>query len=86
MRRKTKASRVPARPVVHDAARVAAAPVEFEGVVGEGPAEPRAAGVAAMPYAPHDAKQPMRHAPAEGDSCLFVIIFNGPVDVHPIDE
>src|SRR5437588_1977833 len=41
-------ARVPRRPVVHDAARVAAAPVEFEGVVGEGPpAEPRAPGVRA---------------------------------------
>jgi len=28
----------------------------------------------------------MRHAPAENDSCLFVIIFHGPWDVHPIDE
>jgi hypothetical protein len=30
--------------------------------------------------------EPMRHAPASGDSCLFVIIFHGPWDVHPIDE
>ena len=30
--------------------------------------------------------EPMRHAPAEGGSCLFVIIFNGPVDVTPIDD
>jgi quercetin dioxygenase-like cupin family protein len=30
--------------------------------------------------------EPMRHAPADGDSCLFVIIFNGPVDVQLIDE
>jgi quercetin dioxygenase-like cupin family protein len=28
----------------------------------------------------------MRHAPADNDSCLFVIIFDGPVDVEPIDE
>jgi len=28
----------------------------------------------------------MRHGPAEDDSCLFVIVFHGPVDVHPIDE
>lgn len=28
----------------------------------------------------------MRHAPAKGDSCLFVIIFAGPFDVQPIDE
>jgi quercetin dioxygenase-like cupin family protein len=27
----------------------------------------------------------MRHAPADGDSCLFVIIFDGPVDVQPLD-
>ena len=28
----------------------------------------------------------MRHAPAEGDSCLLVIIFNGPVDVQPLEK
>jgi quercetin dioxygenase-like cupin family protein len=28
----------------------------------------------------------MRHAPADGGSCLFVIIFDGPVDVQPLDE
>ena len=28
----------------------------------------------------------MRHAPAEDGSCLFVIVFHGPVDAHPIDE
>jgi quercetin dioxygenase-like cupin family protein len=28
----------------------------------------------------------MRHAPADGGSCLFVILFDGPVDVHPVDE
>lgn len=27
----------------------------------------------------------MRHAPAEGDSCLFVTIFDGPFDVQPIE-
>jgi hypothetical protein len=48
------ASRVPQRPVVHDVARVAAAPVEFEGVVGEG-AEPRALGVYAPAFAGSDA-------------------------------
>jgi quercetin dioxygenase-like cupin family protein len=26
----------------------------------------------------------MRHAPAEDGSCLFVIMFSGPVDVEPI--
>ncbi len=28
----------------------------------------------------------MRHAPAEGNSCLFVTVFHGPFDVHSIDE
>lgn len=28
----------------------------------------------------------MRHAPAEDDSCLFVIVFHGPFDVEPIDQ
>jgi quercetin dioxygenase-like cupin family protein len=29
--------------------------------------------------------EPMRHAPAGDDPCLFVIIFHGPWDVHPIE-
>jgi quercetin dioxygenase-like cupin family protein len=28
----------------------------------------------------------MRHSPAQDDSCLFVIVFNGPVDVEPVDQ
>jgi quercetin dioxygenase-like cupin family protein len=28
----------------------------------------------------------MRHAPAGDDSCLFVSIFDGPVDVEPLEE
>ena len=28
----------------------------------------------------------MRHAPAEDASCLFVIMFDGPFDVQPVDE
>jgi quercetin dioxygenase-like cupin family protein len=28
----------------------------------------------------------MRHAPADDSSCLFVIVFHGPVDVRPVDE
>src|SRR5438067_13192893 len=35
-------------------------------------------------YCHFPAGEPMRHAPAEGGSCLFVIIFDGPVDVEPI--
>jgi len=37
-------------------------------------------------YCHFPAGEPMQHAPAEGGSCLFVIIFNGPVDVTAIDE
>lgn len=28
----------------------------------------------------------MRHAPADGGSCLFVTVFHGPFDVEPIDD
>jgi quercetin dioxygenase-like cupin family protein len=28
----------------------------------------------------------MRHTPADGHACLFVIVFSGPVDVHPLHE
>src|SRR5215813_15314562 len=37
-------------------------------------------------YCHFPAGEAMCHAPAEGDSCLFVIIFSGPVDAGPIDE
>jgi quercetin dioxygenase-like cupin family protein len=37
-------------------------------------------------YCHFPAGEAMRHAPANGDSCLFVIIFAGPFDVQPIDE
>jgi quercetin dioxygenase-like cupin family protein len=30
-------------------------------------------------------REPMRHAPAGGEPCLFVILFHGPFDVEPID-
>ena len=30
--------------------------------------------------------EPMRHAPADDAPCLFVIIFDGPVDVEPVEE
>jgi hypothetical protein len=56
------ASRVPRRPVVHDVARVAAAPVEFEGVVGEG-AVPPAADVPAAASAHNVGTPAMRLAP-----------------------
>jgi quercetin dioxygenase-like cupin family protein len=37
-------------------------------------------------YCHFPAGEPMRHAPAEGGSCRFVIIFDGPVDVEPLGE
>jgi quercetin dioxygenase-like cupin family protein len=37
-------------------------------------------------YCHFPAGEPMRHAPVSEGSCLFVIIFNGPVDVQAIDE
>jgi quercetin dioxygenase-like cupin family protein len=30
------------------------------------------------------AGEPMHHAPADGESCLFVIVFDGPFDVEPL--
>lgn len=35
-------------------------------------------------YCHFPAGEAMRHAPADNDPCLFVIIFDGPVDVHPM--
>jgi hypothetical protein len=29
--------------------------------------------------------EPMRHAPTGDDPCLFVTVFHGPFDVHPLD-
>jgi quercetin dioxygenase-like cupin family protein len=37
-------------------------------------------------YCHFPAGEAMRHAPAEGTSCLFITVFDGPVDVHPIGE
>jgi quercetin dioxygenase-like cupin family protein len=36
-------------------------------------------------YAHFEAGAVHWHAPAEGESCLFVIIFHGPFDVTPVD-
>lgn len=30
------------------------------------------------------AGEPMHHAPAEGEDCLFVTVFDGPFDVEPL--
>jgi quercetin dioxygenase-like cupin family protein len=37
-------------------------------------------------YCHFPAGEPMRHAPAGDGSCLFVIIFDGPVDVEPLED
>jgi quercetin dioxygenase-like cupin family protein len=37
-------------------------------------------------YCHFPAGEPMRHAPADNDSCLFVIIFDGPVDVQSLES
>jgi hypothetical protein len=37
-------------------------------------------------YCHFPAGELMFHAPAEGQSCLFVIIFDGPYDVEPFGE
>ncbi len=36
-------------------------------------------------YCHFPAGQAMHHAPADGHSCLFVVLFHGPFDVHPLD-
>lgn len=36
-------------------------------------------------YCHFPAGQVMRHAPAAGGDCLFVLLFSGPFDVEPID-
>jgi len=35
-------------------------------------------------YAHFPAETPMCHEPAPGHHCLFVILFDGPFDVHPV--
>jgi quercetin dioxygenase-like cupin family protein len=32
------------------------------------------------------AGEPMHHAPADDESCLFLIVFDGPFDVEPLPE
>jgi quercetin dioxygenase-like cupin family protein len=36
-------------------------------------------------YCHFPARQAMHHAPADGQSCLFVTIFHGPLDVELVD-
>jgi quercetin dioxygenase-like cupin family protein len=37
-------------------------------------------------YAHFPAETPMRHEPAPDRDCLFVILFDGPFDVHPVGD
>ena len=37
-------------------------------------------------YCHFPARELMRHAPAQGTSCLFVILFDGPFDVQTVDD
>jgi hypothetical protein len=37
-------------------------------------------------YCHFPAGEAMRHAPAKNDPCLFVIIFDGPVDMQPLES
>lgn len=55
-------------------------------VVLEGRLEVNGQVVGPGAYCHFPAGEAMRHAPADGNSCLFVIVFDGPVDVHPINE
>jgi quercetin dioxygenase-like cupin family protein len=55
-------------------------------VVLEGRMEVNGQVVGEGSYCHFPAGEAMRHTPAEDDSCLFVILFSGPVDVQPIDE
>jgi quercetin dioxygenase-like cupin family protein len=42
--------------------------------------------VPAGSYVHFPAGVPMHHAPAPGTDCLFVIAFDGPLDVTPVDD
>ncbi|MBO0683865.1 MAG: cupin domain-containing protein [Candidatus Dormibacteraeota bacterium] len=52
-------------------------------VVLEGRMEVNGQTVGPGAYCHFPAGEVMRHAPANGQSCLFVIIFDGPVDAQP---
>ena len=54
-------------------------------VVLEGSLEANGEVVGPSSYCHFPAGEVMTHAPAAGSSCLFVIIFDGPFDVHPVD-
>lgn len=53
-------------------------------VVLEGALEANGQVVGPLSYCHFPAGEVMTHAPAAGSSCLFVIVFDGPFDVHPV--
>jgi quercetin dioxygenase-like cupin family protein len=55
-------------------------------VVLEGRLEVNGRVVGPGAYCHFPAGEAMRHAPAEGTSCLFTVMFDGPVDVHPLGD
>lgn len=55
-------------------------------VVLEGTLDVNGVMVGAGSYCHFPARQTMRHVPAGGEPCLFVMIFDGPFDVEPIDD
>lgn len=55
-------------------------------VVLEGALEANGQVVGPSSYCHFPAGQVMTHAPAAGTHCLFVLIFDGPFDVQPVDS
>jgi len=55
-------------------------------VVLEGRLEVNGRVVSPGTYCHFPAGEVMRHAPADGESCLLLFIFDGPVDVEPLEE
>jgi quercetin dioxygenase-like cupin family protein len=53
-------------------------------VVLDGMLEANGQIVGAGAYCHFPAGEPMHHGPADGESCLFVIMFHGPFDVEPL--
>jgi quercetin dioxygenase-like cupin family protein len=55
-------------------------------VVLEGRLEVNGRVVGPGSYCHLPAGRPMHHAPADGESCLFVLVFDGPFDVEPLPD
>ncbi len=54
-------------------------------VVLEGGLEANGEVIGPGAYCHFPAGQTMHHAPADGESCLFITIFHGPFDVQPLE-